>query len=70
MQYLVLLCSILLNNDVYYMTFTVSVPDDTISAERVNHDIICEEVRGAILDCMILDDYQVDDVKVCLREIK
>jgi hypothetical protein len=53
-----------------HMTFTVSVPDDTISAERVNHDIICEEVRGAILDCMILDDYQVDDVKVCLREIK
>jgi len=53
-----------------HMTFTVSVPDDTISADRVNHEIICEEVRAAILDCMILDDYQVDDVQVWLREIK
>ena len=53
-----------------HMTFTVSVPDDTISAERINHEIICQEVRGAILDCMILDDSQVDEVKVWLREIK
>lgn len=52
------------------MTFTVTIPDDTIAAERINHDIICEEVRGAVIASMILEDNQVPDIYVVLRKIE
>jgi hypothetical protein len=52
------------------MTLTVSVPDDTITAERVNHAIICEEIKAAILDCMILDKDDADKMTVYLRSIE
>lgn len=53
------------------MQIEVSVPDDTIEHERLNHGIICDEIRGAILDCMILDsDNQADNIEVRLISIK
>ena len=52
------------------MTLTVTVPDDTVQAERINHNIICEEVRGAVIDSMILTDKQANDIVVVLRTIE
>jgi len=52
------------------MTFTVSVPDDVITSERINHSVICEEVKSAIVDSMILEDTQVQEMTVILREIE
>jgi len=52
------------------MTVTITVPDDTVEKERINHDIICAEIRGAVIDSMILGDTQLSDINVVLRKIE
>jgi hypothetical protein len=58
-----------LQGDKMIMTFTVTVPDDTITSERINHDVLNEEIKAAIADSMILDNSE-KDIAVVFRGIE
>jgi hypothetical protein len=54
-----------------HLTITITVPDDTITAERLNDDLLRRSLRDAVLKSMILEKSQtitIDSVAYSRRD--